>query len=182
MYELTGKIEGVSFSYLSGKPMVMIELNEKQTALEMVDELRSADKISVKVAKYKKKRSLDANAYAWVLIGKIAEKTGESPRDVYREAIKDVGGNYEVACVKDEAVESLCRVWSSNGLGWIVDKSPSKLKGCTNVILYYGSRVYDVSQMSRLIEIIVQECNQLGIETKSEEELESLLNSWRMPT
>lgn len=178
MYEMTGKIEGVSFSYLSGKPMVILELNEKQTALEMVNALQGADKISVKVDKFRKKRSLDANAYCWVLIGKIAEKTGISPQDVYRAAVKDVGGNYEVACVKTEAVESLCRVWGWNGIGWQVDTSPSKLEGCTNVILYYGSSTYDSAQMSRLINIIVQDCEQLGIETKSAEEIQSLLKSW----
>ena len=179
MYELTGKIEGVSFSYLSGKPMVILELNEKQTALEMVDSLRDAEKISVKVDKFRKKRSLDANAYCWALIGKIAEKTGASSRDIYRAAIKEVGGNSNVVCVKTEAAESLCRVWERNGIGWQTDTFPSKIEGCTNVILYYGSSTYDSAQMSRLTNIIIQDCEQLGIETKSAEEIQSLLNSWR---
>jgi hypothetical protein len=55
----------------------------------------------------------------------------------------------------------------------------SKLDGCTNVILYYGSSTYDVEQMSRLIENIVQDCKALGIETKPEAELNSLLEQWR---
>ena len=179
MHELTGKIEGVSFSYLTGKPQVIFELNERQTALDMVDALRGSDKVTLKVDKFRKKRSLDANAYCWVLIGKIAEKTGASSRDIYRSAIKDVGGNFEVACVKTEAVESLCRTWGLNGIGWQTDTFPSKIKGCTNVILYYGSSTYDSAQMSRLTNIIIQDCEQLGIETKSAEEIQSLLNSWR---
>jgi hypothetical protein len=32
--------------------------------------------------------------------------------------------------------------------------------------------------MSRLIELIVQECKQLNIETKSDAEINSLLESW----
>ena len=32
--------------------------------------------------------------------------------------------------------------------------------------------------MSKLIDLVVQECEQLGIETKSEAELKSLLESW----
>jgi hypothetical protein len=179
MHELTGRIAGVSFSYMTGKPMVTLELNEKQSALDMVDALSDAEKLSLKVDKYRKRRSLDANAYCWTLIGKIAEKTGESRRDVYRAAIKDVGGNSDIVCAKNEAVDSLCSGWSKNGIGWQTDTFPSKIEGCTNVILYYGSSTYDTAQMSRLIEIIVQECNQLGIETKSAEEIDSLLSAWK---
>jgi hypothetical protein len=46
------------------------------------------------------------------------------------------------------------------------------------VILYYGSSTYDTAQMSRLINNIIEECRQLGIETKSEEEVQSLLRQW----
>jgi hypothetical protein len=55
---------------------------------------------------------------------------------------------------------------------------PSKIEGCTNVVLYYGSSTYDKAQMSRLINNIVEECRQLGIETKSAEEVDSLLRQW----
>lgn len=179
MHELTGRIAGVSFSYLTGKPMVTLELNEKQSALDMVDALSGAEKLSLKVDKYRKRRSLDANAYCWTLIGKIAEKTNTPRQDVYRTAIKDVGGNSDVVCARNEAVQSLCDGWCKNGIGWQTDTFPSKVAGCTNVILYYGSSTYDTAQMSRLINIIIQECEQLGIETKSAEEIESLLNSWK---
>jgi hypothetical protein len=145
----------------------------------MIDDLKSQGKLTLKVGKFKKKRSLDANAYAWVLIGKIAEKTNVPKSEVYREVIKGIGGNYEVVCVKVEAVESIRQGWEHNGLGWQTDTMFSKIDGCENVVLYYGSSVYDTKQMSRLIENLVQECNNLGIEVKSEAEINSLLRQWR---
>lgn len=178
MHELTGKISGVSFSYTTGKPQVTFELNEQRSALDMVDTLHEYDKLSVKVCRYKQKRSLDANAYCWVLISKIAEKTNQRVTDIYRAAIKEVGGNSDTVCVRNEAVESLRSGWERNGLGWQTDTMPSKLDGCTNVILYYGSSTYDTATMCRLIEIILQDCAQLGIEVKPKEEIDSLLNSW----
>lgn len=48
----------------------------------------------------------------------------------------------------------------------------------SNVITYYGSSVYNTAEMSRLIELIVQECKQFDIETKSNKEIESLLKEW----
>ena len=178
MHELTGKISGVSFSYATGKPLITFEMNEQRSALDMVDALRECDKLSLKICKYKQKRSLDANAYCWVMISKIAEVTNQRVTDIYRAAIKEVGGNSDTVCVQDHAVEQLCAGWQRNGIGWVTDTMPSKIEGCTNVILYYGSSTYDTAQMHRLIEIILQDCTELGIEVKSAEEIDSLLNSW----
>lgn len=178
MYELTGRIHNVSFSYTTGKPLITLEMDEKQSALSMVDKLRNAGKLSIKIGQYKKKRSLDANAYCWTLISKIAEKTNVAKEDVYRAAIKEIGGNSDTVCIQNKAVETLRDGWSRNGIGWQTDTFPSKIEGCTNVILYYGSSTYDVAQMSRLINIIIQDCEALEIETKSQAEIDSLLNSW----
>lgn len=179
MYELTGKIHSVSFDYFSGKPMVTFALNEVNSAREMVDELKSLEKLSLKIGKFKQKRSLDANAYCWTLIGKIAEKTNVPKEEVYREAIRGIGGNYDVVCIKKDAADSLRSAWERNGIGWQTEVMLSKLDGCTNVLLYYGSSTYDTEQMSRLISNIQQDCASLGIEVKSQEEIDSLLKNWR---
>ena len=179
MYELTGKIHSVSVDYFSGKPMVTFALNEVNSAREMVDELKSLEKLSLKIGKFKQKRSLDANAYCWTLIGKIAEKTKVPKDEVYRDAIRGIGGNYDVVCIKEEAANSLRSAWERNGIGWQTEVMLSKLDGCTNVLLYYGSSTYDTEQMSRLIENILQDCKALGIEVKPQEEIDSLLKNWR---
>lgn len=179
MAEFTGRLVHIATPFGSDKPLLTIEADcTAQSLFRMFDELKTAEKLEFKVKKFSKRRSLDANAYCWVLIGKIAEKTGVSTTDVYRSAIKDVGGNYDVVCVQDRAVNSLCQSWQRMGLGWRTETYPSKIEGCTNVILYYGSSSYDTAQMSRLINIIVQDCAELGIETRSPEEIESLLRSW----
>lgn len=48
---------------------------------------------------------------------------------------------------------------------------PSKIEGCTNVILYDGSSTYDTAQMSRFVNMVVDECKIQGIETMTPEEL-----------
>jgi hypothetical protein len=177
MHELTGKIAGVSFT-IDGMPMVALQLNERNRALAMLDELKSLEKLTVKLSKFKQKRSLDANAYCWVLISKIAEKTKIPKDEVYRNAIRGIGGNYDVVCIQDKAVESLCSAWERNGIGWMTDTMPSKIEGCTNVMLYYGSSTYDCYQMKRLTENIIQDCIALNIDTKSQAEIDSLLSHW----
>ena len=145
---------------------------------EQYDALKEHD-LSVEIKRFRRKRSLDANAYAWVLIDKLAQATGVRKEEVYREAIRNIGGASATVCVPTKAVEQLCKNWRRNGLGWQVEILPSKLDGCTNAILYYGSSVYDTKQMSSLIDLLVQDCRQLGIETLPPRELEALEAQWR---
>ena len=129
------------------------------------------------VKEYKEKRSLDANAYAWVLLGKLQDKLHIPKEEIYRDAIKNIG-SYEVIPIKNEAVEKFRQAWSKKGLGWITETTKSKLEGYTNVLAYYGSSIYDTKEMTRFIELIIQECEQLNIETKSKAEIDSLLKEW----
>lgn len=130
------------------------------------------------IKEHKEKRSLDANAYAWVLIDKLAEKLKVSKSEIYREAIREIGGNSETVCVLDSGVDKLIANWKRNGLGWQAEVHTSKIEGCTNVTLFYGSSTYDTKQMSRLIDLIVNECKDFGIETMTPMELERIKQEW----
>jgi len=65
-------------------------------------------------------------------------------------------------------------------LGWQTDTTPSTLDGCTNVILYYGSSVYDSKQMAALIDNLVQDAQALGIETLPPAEIARLNSQWEV--
>ena len=133
--------------------------------------------LTIKV--FRKKRSLDANAYAWVLIGKLADAMRLPPTVVYTNAIQNIGGNYEVIPIREEAVEKFKEVWTKQGLGWpCVDMGPSKIQGYRNLRVYYGSSTYDTRQMSMLIDALIQDCKALDIETLSEEKLSAMMEGW----
>ena len=141
--------------------------------------LPNGEPLEFTVKKYKPKRSLDANAYAWVLIDKLAEKTGIEKEKVYRHLIRNIGGNCDTVCVTEKAAERLIEIWESRGTGWVADPMPSKLDGCINVTLYTGSSQYNVEQMSRLIDLLVAECKEQNIETMTPQQIEGLKENWR---
>lgn len=172
---MRARIVDFSMSF-SGKQRLTLELDADFR--EDYDQLHDSQ-LEVTVKKYRKGRSLDANAYAWVLIDKLAQRTRLSKAEVYRNAIRTIGGVSETVCVVDKAVDRLCQGWSRNGLGWQTETFPSKIEGCTNVTLYYGSSAYDTEQMSALIDSLVQECRAVGIETMPPEQLESLIRSYK---
>lgn len=130
------------------------------------------------LVKTKKRRSLDANAYAWVLVDKIAAAIRLPKEEVYQNAIKGIGGVSDIVCVKDAAVDKLRQNWSKNGLGWQTETIPSKITGCTNVVLYYGSSAYDTKQMSVFIDRLIEDAKSLDIETLPPDRLEAMLSAW----
>lgn len=130
------------------------------------------------ILKAKRRRSLDANAYAWVLIDKIAAAVNVSKTEIYKNTIKEIGGNSQIVCVSAEAADEFCRGWRHNGLGWQTESFPSVIEGYINVVLYYGSSCYDTRQMSIFIDRLIQDAQALGIETMPPDRLNALLEAW----
>lgn len=167
---MRGKLLDLAVS-MQGKQRLTVEIDGDFR--NDFDELHEGP-VEVTVKKFRQKRSLDANGYAWALIDKIAAKVGISKTEVYRDHIRFIGGVSEIVCVRDKAVDRLREGWQKNGLGWQTETMPSKISGCTNVVLYYGSSTYDTKQMSSLIDHLVTTAKNLGIETMAPEELASL--------
>lgn len=132
----------------------------------------------LEIKEKKKKRSLNANAYAWELLDKLAAKTHIPKTEIYRSYIKEIGGNSEIICIQNKALDHFREIWEQGHIGRFTEPIPSRLPDCTNLIVYYGSSDYDTAQMSRLIESIVQDCAIQGIETLTPAELAAMNDEW----
>lgn len=137
----------------------------------------------ITIQKRKNKRSLNASAYCWVLCQKIAKELSKngytSKEDVYKKAIRDCGIFITAGFTeqdKDDAIAS----WSKQGIGWFADDmgASAKVQGVYVVHLYKGSSVYNVEEMQRLIECLVDECHQLDIPLEPSEYIKSLIDGW----
>lgn len=168
---MKGKLKDLTFG-AHGEQHITITVT--RDFREDYDRLKDAD-VSVEIKKWREPRSKDANAYAWVLIDKIAAALSIDKVEVYREAIREIGGVSDTVCVQDAAVQKLREGWEHNGIGWQTEVFPSKIEGCTNVVLYYGSSTYDTKQMSLLIDHLVTEAKSLGIETMTPDRLAALV-------
>ena len=134
---------------------------------------------TVEIKEYRKKRSLDANAKLWALIGEMAVILRLPPEEIYQGYIPDVGGNYRIVPVKPEEIPAWEKDWCNGHIGRMVDDMgpciSKDLAGYHNLKLYRGSSEYDSATFSRLLELVMQDCRQLGIETLSEREKSLLL-------
>ena len=159
--------------------------SENRKAREFCGSMKPDKLYTAKLDVKRNKRSLDANAYFWVLADKVAvelSKDGPTvpPEDVYRSLIPHVGGNSVIVPIHEEAIDDWRKIWNAGRTGWIIEDMGEckNHKGYHNIRSYYGSSVYDTAQMSRLIDLIVQECKQLDIETLPPDKLEAMMEAW----
>lgn len=148
------------------------------TSQEIVQWLFTQDKDKkFEIKEHKPKRSLNANAYAWTLLGKIADVIGNTKEEVYKEYIKNKG-IYRIITIDEKAAPTFIKVWEDRGLGWLCERSETKIAGLVDVIAYYGTSSYNTKQMAGFIDYIVQEAKELDIETLTPDEIERLKTSW----
>ena len=163
----------------SGWLMVKPEREDLGKAMAIVRKMKPKAYV-LTVKEFRKKRSLDANAYAWVLIHALAKEIRIDPLEVYQQAVLAVGDNYTPMCVRQQDMERFVRSWESRGDGWqCVDRGQSSVEGCRTVFAYYGSSEFDTRQMSRLIDSLIQDCKALDIETMTPDKLTLLVEEWK---
>lgn len=161
-FRFLGKPE-LQFGYgVPNKLVLTLDSSSTTACKQIIDEIDSDKTYKCEIKANTHKRTLDQNAYFWVLCDRIAERIHESKESIYRNYVKDYGEN-TVICLLTKAVDRYIEVWSKNGLGWFCEVTPSKIPNCTNVIAYYGSSVYDTDRMSRLINAAIEDCKELNI-------------------
>ena len=112
----------------------------------------------------------------WVLLNKLAEKLGDKAENIYKHFIEDYGVR-DYILVQDQAVGELQARWEKKGIGWfskILRKG--KIDGTTTIIVYYGSSSYNSLEMARVINAVIEECENNEIPTLTEKEFLSLQN------
>lgn len=168
------------FGKLLQIPLPESVLTSAETLLQAI---KDGKEVTVEVNIKRRHRSLTANAYAWLLCQKLAEELSKNgittKEDVYREAIRKCSIKPFIYPVKDEAVKRWTEIWQTRGIGWVTeDYGKAKTPGYTLIASYPGSSTFDTAEMARLIDYIVSECKDLGIETRPQAEIDSLLKEW----
>lgn len=166
---MTGKLMSLAPSFDKGKQILTLQIDGDYR--EPFDNLRDKQ-ISIDIKAYHPKRSLNANAYAWVLINKIANAIGSTEDEVYLECLKDYGQSmvYPVPPGTDvtgyfKYYEMLCEGVLNN-------------KPCVWYRVYKGSSQFDSAEMARFIDGVVSEAKQLGIETETGKNIELMKQRW----
>jgi hypothetical protein len=143
-------------------------------ALQIIDWLFAQDKDKVfEIKEHKEKRSLNANAYAWSLISKIADALRMSKEECYLLMLKRYGQSEIVSVLSEIDVSGYFKYYEPIATATLQGKEFTHYK------IFKGSSEYDTREMSILIDGIVSEAKEMDIETLPPGEVERLKNMWR---
>ena len=170
--KVSGKIVGASIDFKTGKPVLMLEVNERNDFEQIVDDLKDKDKLSIEIKQYRQHRSLNANAYAWLLIGQIADVVRAGKDEIYLQLLKRYG--------QSELISVLSHVPIGNYVKYYEEAGESKLNGkdFTHYRVYKGSSEFDTREMSIFIDGVVSEAKDLGIQTETPNQLAEMKARW----
>lgn len=167
---------------LSGGAIVHFETLDLKYQRELMHKYDGKE-VTVEVKTKRGSRSLDANAYCWVLCDKIAATKGLMVKktDVYRQAIRDYGVSDTIA-IKKEAAPKFIRDWDGDTQRYgkfceLMGGSRTQ-PGYVWIRVYYGSSEYDTKEMSVLLDGLVADAQELGIQTETPDEIAKMKAMW----
>ena len=171
--KLTGRIVGANIDFRTNKPCLTLEVNERNDFEALVDEMRDKDKLSIEVKPFRQHRSLNANAYAWLIIGKIADALRAGKDEIYFRLLKRYG--------QSELISVLSHVPIGNYIKYYEEAGESKLNGknFTHYRVYKGSSEFDSREMSIFIDGVVSEAKELGIQTETPNQIAEMKARWQ---
>lgn len=125
------------------------------------------------VKPYRQKRSLNANAYAWMLINEMANRLRTSKDEVYQEMLKRYGQSRVISVLSEIDISRFVKYYEEIGKGHVEGKE------FTHYRCFIGSSEYDSREMAILIDGIVDEAQELGIDTLPTTAVERMKALWQ---
>lgn len=180
--EFTGKALEVSRDYMSGKFRITFEVNEESAIRDQYDSINGIGKLTIRASKYREARSKDANAYFHVLVGKIADALTISKARCKNLLI----GRYGQPELLEDGSELVYKTNAPEDYMLEQEYIHCRPIGCRTenglethfYKIYRGSHTYNTQEMSVLIDGTISEAKELGIETKTPDEIERMKALW----
>lgn len=170
--KVTGNITAVNIDFVTGTPQITFAVNEKSDLLQGYEALKGVDLLTIEAKPYRKRRSLNANAYAWKLITEIADELLISKDAVYMAMLKRYGQSELISVLAHIPVDGFIKYYEEAG------ESTLNGKQFKHYRVYKGSSEFDTREMSILIDGIVSEAKELNIQTETPEEIARIKSLW----
>lgn len=117
------------------------------------------------IKEHKEKRSLNANSYFYVLQNKLADVLKVDNQELHFEILKRYSDVTLITLPTETDISGFIKYYETYKQG--------EIKGIPATVykVYRPSSEMDTKQFSRLLDGLISECNEVGIDTKTPEEL-----------
>lgn len=171
--QFTGKLENISRDWKSGKVQLTFSVNEP-AAVSQIESIQKCEKLSIKAVKHKEKRSLDANAMLWACLGELAAFLHVDKWELYLQMLKRYG-KYTYICVKPAVVEAVKAQWRESEVIGEIDINGQK---AVQMLCYFGSSTYNSKEFSVLLEGVIEEMKDTGLDAPPSQDMRRALEDW----
>jgi hypothetical protein len=120
------------------------------------------------VKEFKQHRTLSQNAYVWKLINEIANKVNKTKEDVYLQMLKDYGQCEVISMKSNINPNGYFKYYEPIGTGYVNGTEFTHYK------IYKGSSEFTTLEMKYLLDGVIQEAENLGIPTLTEEQISNM--------
>lgn len=183
--DFTGRFVSISRDLASGEYIAILRV--KQDVVRAYERLKNCDLLDIIIKKHREKRSLDANAYYWQLTTKLAEALHVSKPFMHNQLLRRYGQlEYFDGRIVTVTIPDTEKAQNKADEDEYTHLQPtSQVRLGNDKIMYRtykllrGSHDYDTAEMSKLIDGLVSECKEAGIETLTPDELDRLKEEWR---
>lgn len=177
--KIRAKVAGISRDWKTGKYNITLEMTEGN--IDEINPLQEKD-LSVDIKPFRKHRSKDANGLLWHCIGIIAQAFNADKWDIYLGALKD-HGQFTYITALDEAVEDIKKQWREvevigDTVMDVLNTETGELepRSAKQMLCYFGSSTYNTAEFSRLLNGVIEEMKELGLERPTSEEMKRALD------
>ena len=171
--EFTGEIKGIVPDWKTNQYNITFSVNESSVIENEYDKLKDC-KLSIKAVKHREKRSLDSNALLWHCLGEIATSLQADKWDIYLQMLKRYG-KYTYICVKPNMVESVKAQWRETEVIGEVNINGSE---AVQMLCYFGSSTMNSKDFSILLNGVISEMKEMGLETPLSEDIRRAMDEW----
>jgi hypothetical protein len=120
---------------------------------------------------HREKRSRSANALLWACLGEIAAALRTDKWEVYLQMLKRYG-KYTYICVKPNVVEAVQKQWREcEEIGHVNINGQDSVQ----MLCYFGSSTMDSKEFSVLLDGVISEMKEMGLDTPGQKELDRAL-------
>ena len=176
--EFIGEIKSISRPI--GTNTIDITFSTDNNIIAEYDEIKDLEKLTVKVIKFRNKRGINANNYAWKLMSSIAEVFGASKEEIYEQMLEKYGTNVldDDGDIMTITVPAKANIKYADIHCSYIGKGTVNGKIFNHYRLIKGTSLYDTKEMSIFIDGVVSEAKELGIETLTPNEIEKMKVLW----
>lgn len=172
---LTLQTDSITYGADMGGEFIAVHTNR---AKDILPQMEQGKRYTVEIKEYSEKRSNNANRLLWSILSQCAEILHTDKEELYRNYIPKVG-QYRDWDLPEDRVNTFRHAWESQGTGWVTERVDYAWNGdLVTVRAYYGSSTFSKKRMSYMIDMVVQDAKELGVDCMTEKERSLLIDKW----